>query len=74
MSVLERTRVHPWLPVAPAVPEQYILAVEFRSPDTRHWNAVGGGATVAAAILDARQSCPDDATWHAVSWNDLYGE
>jgi hypothetical protein len=62
------------LPVAPAAPEQRILAVEFRSPDGRCWDAIGGGATVAAAIIDARASCPDDATWDAVSWNDLYDE
>jgi|SRR5665647_3022717 hypothetical protein len=62
------------LPVAPAAAEQRILAVEFRSPDGRCWNAIGGGATVAAAISYARESCPDDATWDAVSWNDLYGQ
>jgi hypothetical protein len=62
------------LPVAPAAPEQRILAVEFRSPDGRCWDAIGGGATVAAAIIDARESCPGDATWDAVNWNDLYGE
>jgi hypothetical protein len=60
--------------VAPAAPEQRILAVEFRSPEGRSWNAIGGGATVAAAIVCARESCPDDATWDAVSWNDLYGD
>ena len=62
------------LRVAPAAPEQRILAVEFRSPDGRYWNAIGGGSTVAAAIIYARESCPDDANWDAVSWNDLYGE
>jgi hypothetical protein len=62
------------LPVAPAAAEQRILAVEFRSADGRCWNAIGGGATVAAAISYARESCPDDATWDAVSWNDLYGD
>ncbi|MGZ4315955.1 MAG: hypothetical protein ACXVRS_08970 [Gaiellaceae bacterium] len=61
------------LPVAPTH-EQRILAVEFRSPDGRHWKAIGGGATVAAAITDAHLNCPDGATWVAVSWNDLYGE
>jgi hypothetical protein len=54
--------------------EQRILAVELRSSDGRCWNAIGGGATVAAAISDARESCPGDATWDAVGWNDLYGE
>ena len=62
------------LPVARAAPEQRILAVEFRSGDGRTWNAIGGGATVAAAITYARESCPHDATWDAVSWNDLYGD
>ena len=64
-------RLHP---PAPAAPEQRILAVKFRSPDARYWNAVGGGATVAAAIIYARESCPDDAAWDAFGWNDLYGE
>jgi hypothetical protein len=58
----------------PAAPTQRILAVEFRSRDGRHWNAIGGGATVAAAIIHAPESCPDKATWDAVSWNDLYGD
>ena len=62
------------LQVAPAASEQRVLAVEFLSADGQCWNAIGGGATVAAAIVDARESCPDDATWDAVSWYDLYGE
>jgi hypothetical protein len=62
------------LPVAPAAPEQRILTVEFRSPEGRHWHAIGGGATVAAAITSARESCPDDATWDIVGWEDLYGD
>jgi len=62
------------LPGASAAPEQRILAVEFRSPDGRSWHAIGGGATVAAAIDWARESCPDDETWHLVGWNDLYGD
>ena len=71
MSVLELTRSSDQrdstdapIPVLPSVPEQRILAVEFSSPDGRHWKATGGGTTVAAAIIDARESCPDDATWH----------
>jgi hypothetical protein len=62
------------LPTAPAAPEQRILTVEFRSPDGRHWHAIGGGATVAAAITFARESCPDEATWDIVGWEDLYGD
>jgi hypothetical protein len=54
--------------------EQRVMAVEFRSADGRRWNAVGGGATVAAAIRDARESCPEDASWEPVNWNDLYGD
>ena len=38
------------LPAAPPAPEQRILAVEFRSPEGRHWYAIGGGATVREAI------------------------
>jgi hypothetical protein len=48
--------------------------VDFRSPDGRYWNAIGGGATVAAALAYARESCPADATWEPVTWNDLYGD
>ena len=59
---------------APAAREQRILAVEFRSPDGRCWNAIGGGATVATAVNYARESCSDDTLWDAVSWNDLYAE
>ena len=61
-------------PVPPAVAEQRILAVPFRSLDGRRWQAIGGGATVAEAITCAVESCPDDTTWHPVSWNDLYGD
>jgi len=53
---------------------QRILAVEFRAGDGRQWSALGGGATVAAAISSARESCPDGVSWEAVAWDDLYGE
>lgn len=53
---------------------QQILAVEFRSDDGRRWRAIGGGPTVADAILYARRSCPTDVTWSPVSWEDLYGD
>jgi hypothetical protein len=46
------------LPAASAAPEQRILAVEFRSPDGRSWHAIGGGATVPAAIDWARRAAP----------------
>jgi hypothetical protein len=55
------------LPAASPAPEQRILAVEFRSPDGRSWHAIGGGATVPAAIDWARGSCSDDETRHLVS-------
>ena len=79
MSLLEMTRPEPATKGrrrrrVPAAPTQRILTVWFRSADGRHWNAIGGGATVAAAITDARQSCPHDTTWEALSWNDLYGD
>jgi hypothetical protein len=57
-----------------AASEQRILAVEFRSGDGRSWNAIGGGATVAAAIAHARNGCPDDTIWTALAWSDLYGD
>jgi hypothetical protein len=57
-----------------AVPEQQILAVRFRSPEGSWWRAIGGGATVAAAIRSARESCPGDTTWTAVAWSELYGD
>jgi hypothetical protein len=59
---------------AAVAPEQRVLAVEFRSADGRRWNAVGGGATVTAAILDASEGLPEDASWEPVKWNDLYGD
>jgi hypothetical protein len=79
MSVQEMTRPEPaskrrLMRPRPAAPTQHILAVELRSPDGRHWNTIGGGATPAAAIIDALESCPDDTTWEALSWNDLYGD
>jgi hypothetical protein len=60
--------------VAPPAPGQLILAVEFRSIDGRSWNAIGGGATVAAAIAWAQECCPGDTSWELVSWEDLYGD
>jgi hypothetical protein len=62
------------LPAAASTPVQRILAVEFRSTDGRSWRAIGGGATVAAAIAWARECCPGDTTWELVGWEDLYGE
>lgn len=56
------------------MPVQHILAVEFHSPDGRTWNAVGGGATVAEAILYARGSCPAGPIWNVFSWDELYGD
>jgi hypothetical protein len=79
MSVLEMTRPEPavngkLMRRLPAAPTQRILAIALRSPDGRSWKAIGGGATVEAATIDARESCPNDTTWHAVCWNDLYDE
>ena len=62
------------LPATPSVPVQHVLAVAFLAPDGRTWSAIGGGATITAAIADAREGCPDDATWDAVGWNDVYGD
>jgi hypothetical protein len=62
------------LPVQRAVQKQRVLAVWFRSPDERSWYAIGGGATVAQATTDARQSLSDDMAWDAVIWNDLHGD
>jgi hypothetical protein len=59
---------------APVAADQRLLAVRFQAPDGRSWHAIGGGATVAAAIIFARDCCPHDAAWSAVSWNDLYGD
>jgi hypothetical protein len=58
----------------PAPEKQLIVAVTFRADDGRRWHAVGGGATIAAAIEWARESCPDDAVWEAETWDDLYGD
>jgi hypothetical protein len=62
------------LPTSQAAPAQRILAVEFVSFDGRTWKAIGGGKTVAQAIAWARESCPDDAIWRPLAWNDLYGD
>lgn len=61
-------------PPGRAPEKQHIVAVTFRTDDGRHWHAVGGGATIAAAVEWARESCPDDAVWEAETWNDLYGD
>jgi hypothetical protein len=61
-------------PPRPAVAAQLSLVVEFRSHDGRAWHAIGGGDTLADAIAFARDSCPGDAAWQPVSWNDVYGE
>jgi len=77
MSVISATRIEDvWkeISASPVRCEPRILAVDFRSREGQCWHAIGGGATVAAAIVDARKSCPADATWEAVSWNALYGE
>ena len=57
-----------------AAPRSHVLMVEFASPDRRSWRAVGGGDTFADAIAFAQDSCPTDATWQPISWNDLYGD
>jgi len=62
------------LPLAAVVPGSQLLSVEFRSPDGRSWNAIGGGDTLAEAIEWARESCPRGTTWQAVGWGDFYGE
>ena len=66
--------VHPQ-PAAPSPsPGQRLLAVEFRTSDGRPWHAIGGGPTTTDAISSAHESCPREATWIAVRWNDLYGD
>jgi hypothetical protein len=62
------------LRVAAPATAQLILAVEFRSTDGRSWSAIGGGATVAAALDWARECCPDDTSWELLGWEDLYGD
>ena len=62
------------LPAAASTAAQRILAVEFRSTDGRSRNAIGGGATVAAAIAWARECCPGDTSWELIGWEDLYGD
>jgi hypothetical protein len=62
------------LPVAAPATAQRILVVEFRSSDGRSWSAIGGDATVAAALAWARECCPDDTGWALAGWEDLYGD
>jgi len=52
----------------------HIVMVEFTAPDGRTWQAIGGGRTLADAIVFAQGSCPADATWRPVGWSDLYGD
>jgi hypothetical protein len=72
--MLMRNRITALDANADVEPEQRILIVVFQSADGRRWEAIGGGTTVAAAIVSARDSCPDGASWEIVHWNDLYGE
>ena len=62
------------LPSTQVAHAQHILMVEFTSPDGRTSKAIGGGDTLDAAIAFAQNSCPTDATWHPISWTDLYGD
>lgn len=62
------------LPSTGAAPAQHLLLVELASADGRAWQAIGAGDTLADAIAFAQGSCPADTTWHAVGWNDLYGD
>ena len=60
-------------PSTEAAHAQHILTVEFTSPDGRACRAIGGGDTLADAIVFAQDSCPTDATWQPISWSDLHG-
>jgi hypothetical protein len=51
-----------------------VLVVDFTSPEGRSWSAVGGGHSLAEAIAFAQESCPTDATWRPLDWNELYGD
>jgi hypothetical protein len=57
-----------------AAPAQSVLMVDLESPDGRTWWAVGVGETVTEALAFARDSCPADASWEPIRWNDLYGD
>ena len=58
----------------PTLPPQVVLMVDLASSDGRSWWAVGVGDTLAEALAFAQDSCPTDATWQPISWNDLYGD
>jgi len=60
--------------MSPSAPKQVALMVDFASPEGRTWWAVGVGDTFADAMAFARDSCPTDATWRPLGWNDLYGD
>ena len=81
MSVMLTTRSTQFAPAgklvqfpATAARDQHILNVDFRSPDGRRWQAIGGGASIAEAIRFAREACPDNIRWDPVGWDDLYGD
>ena len=61
-------------PSTAAAHAQLIVVVEFTSLDGRTLQAIGGGDTLADAIAFAQDSCPTDAIWQPIGWNDLYGD
>jgi hypothetical protein len=61
-------------PSAQPGPARSVLTVDLASPDGRTCRAIGVGDTLAEALAFAQDSCPTDATWQPIGWNDLYGD
>ena len=53
---------------------RYLLNIDFEAPGGEQWSAVGGGETVADAIVAARDALPFGYDWDVVRWNHLYGD
>ncbi|HYY33111.1 MAG TPA: hypothetical protein VE693_05935 [Gaiellaceae bacterium] len=52
----------------------YLLNVEFAASTGEEWSAVGGGESLAGAIVAARETLPAGPAWGVAGWNDLYGD
>jgi hypothetical protein len=58
---------------APSRFDEYVIDVDFETPDGEKAFAIGGGATFEEAVLVALQSLPADRVWLVVRWNHVHG-
>ena len=52
----------------------YLLNVDFEAPGGEQWSALGGGESVAEAIVAAQDALPAGPAWRLSGWNHFYGE